>query len=471
MLDHTSTDWLKPNDVWSALNKAKRADKKERQDILDKAAEKKGLSLEEAAVLMETRDPAFLAEMFALAKKTKEEIYGRRIVLFAPMYISNRCKNECLYCAFRASNKVLTRRTLSMEEIAQETRILVNQGHKRTLMVAGESYPGKDGFDYVLNAIDAIYAVQGDKKGANIRRVNVNLAPVDTKAFKELEAAKIGTYQVFQETYDRDLYAKIHKSGKKADFNWRVTAMHRAMEAGVGDVGVGVLYGLADWRFDSLSLLQHIGSLEKTFGVGCHTISVPRLEPAHGTTFTFDIPHAVNDDDFKKIVAILRLAVPYTGMIMSTRENAQMRQETLELGVSQISAGSRTNPGGYAEAEATERFDESQFQLGDHRSLDEVILDLIRRGFFPSNCTACDQLGRMGTTFMTFAKTGKIKKHCGPNALSTFLEYLIDYASPETKKEGQALIAQALASMPERDSRRTKALLQRVASGHRGCLC
>jgi len=471
MTAETPATWLNPEAVSAALSKAKGADERRRREILVKAAEKKGLDIEEAAILMEAQEPLFLGEMFALAKSIKEEIYGRRIVLFAPMYISNHCKNECLYCAFRESNKDLKRRALTMEEIAQETRLLVDQGHKRTLMVAGEAYPDDQGFDYVLNAIETIYSVQGNKPGANIRRVNVNLAPVGVNAFKKLEEAKIGTFQVFQETYDRKVYAKMHRSGRKADFDWRVTAMHRAMEAGIGDVGVGVLYGLADWRFDSLSLLQHIADLEKTFGVGCHTISVPRLEPAHGSTLSTSSPNAVSDDDFKKIVAVLRLAVPYTGMIMSTRENEHMRQETLELGVSQISAGSRTNPGGYAEAEETERFDESQFQLGDHRSLDEVMRDLAERGFIPSNCTACDQLGRMGTKFMSFAKTGKIKNHCGPNALSTFEEYLIDYATPETQNAGHRLVEMEMERMTESDRRRAESLLQRVRAGSRECLC
>ncbi|MGE4350802.1 MAG: [FeFe] hydrogenase H-cluster radical SAM maturase HydG [Bdellovibrionales bacterium] len=465
------TAWLDPEAIDTALTQAKQADKKRQREILAKAAEKKGLTIEESAVLMEMDDPEILGEMFTLAKKIKEEIYGRRIVLFAPMYISNHCKNECLYCAFRASNKELKRRALTMEEIALETRLLVNQGHKRTLMVAGESYPDDQGFEYILKAIETIYSVQGDKPGANIRRVNVNLAPVGINAFKKLEEAKIGTFQVFQETYDRKIYAELHKSGRKADFDWRVTAMHRAMEAGLGDVGVGVLYGLADWRFDSLSLLQHIADLDKTFGIGCHTISVPRLEPAHGSSFATSSPHAVNDNAFKKIVAVLRLAVPYTGMIMSTRENEQMRQETLELGVSQISAGSRTNPGGYAEAEATERFDESQFQLGDHRSLDEVVLDLAERGFIPSNCTACDQLGRMGAKFMPFAKSGKIKNHCTPNALSTFEEYLIDYATPQTKQAGCSLIEREMSRLSEGDQRRADELLKRVKQGERECLC
>jgi len=464
-------NWLDSSKIISVLEKESKPDSKRLDDIIVKAAEAKGLTLDEVAALSYIKDPEQLERLYATAKIIKEKIYGNRIVLFAPMYISNLCKNECLYCAFRASNKDLKRRMLNMEEIAEETRLLVNQGHKRTLMVSGESYPEDEGFDYVVRAIETIYSVHGEKSGANIRRVNVNLAPLGINGFKKLEDAKIGTYQVFQETYDRKVYANIHVSGRKSDFDWRAMAMHRAMEAGVGDVGIGVLYGLADWRFDTLALLQHVANLEETFGIGCHTISVPRLEPAHGSELASASPNMVSDDDFKKIVAILRLAVPYTGMIMSTRENEQMRQETLELGVSQISAGSRTNPGGYAEAEATERFDESQFQLGDHRPLDEVVHDLVQRGFIPSNCTACDELGRMGEKFMPFAKTGKIKQHCGPNALSTFKEYLIDYATPETRAAGESFIEQQIKRMTERDARVAEGLLLRVKEGGRGCLC
>lgn len=471
MTKNNFVPWLNPESIRRTLANTNGNDKNQTRFILQKASEKRGLNAQNVAHLMSVQDADSLEELFLLAKKVKEEIYGRRIVLFAPMYVSNHCKNECLYCAFRASNKALTRRALTQEEIANEARILVNQGHKRTLLVAGESYPSPKGFDYILEAIETVYAVQGQKEGANIRRVNVNLAPLGIDHFKALEAAKIGTFQIFQETYDRSVYANVHRSGKKADFDWRVTAMDRAMKAGIGDVGVGVLYGLADWRFDTLAMLQHVSHLEKTFGVGCHTISVPRLEPAHGSHLASHSPNAVSDSDFKKLVAILRLAVPYTGMIMSTRENEQMRQETLELGISQISAGSRTNPGGYAEAEATERFNESQFQLGDHRSLDEVIRDLAKRGFVPSNCTACDQLGRMGTKFMAFAKTGKIKQHCGPNALSTFEEYLIDYATPETREAGQALIKKEMTRMPAKDRQRAANLLHRVKNGARGCLC
>lgn len=471
---HTAT-WLDGDAINATLAEARaqtdKQDKQRMRALLTKASEAKGLNSSEVALLMQTEDQEILDEMFTLAKKIKEQIYGRRIVLFAPMYVSNLCKNECLYCAFRAKNKALTRRALTGEEIENEARILVNQGHKRTLVVAGESYPDEQGFDYIIDAINRIYAVTGDKPGAQIRRVNVNLAPLSVEDFRRLEDAKIGTYQAFQETYDRNVYAQVHTGGKKRDFDWRVTVMDRAMEAGIGDVGMGVLYGLADWRFDTLALLQHVAHLEKTFGIGCHTLSVPRLEPAHGSELSSNSSHAVSDADFKKIVAILRLAVPYTGMIMSTRENAEMRQTTLELGVSQISAGSRTNPGGYAEAAEAGKFDESQFQLGDHRPLDEVIKDLTDRGFIPSNCTACDQLGRMGEKFMPFVKTGKIKNHCTPNALSTFLEYLIDYASPETKKSGEALIANMVKTMPESMKNRTEQLLVRVNEGKRGCLC
>ncbi|MDD3182202.1 MAG: [FeFe] hydrogenase H-cluster radical SAM maturase HydG [Alphaproteobacteria bacterium] len=454
-----------------ATNLAQKNDKQRLRELLAKAGEAKGLDSLEVALLMQTEDQDILDEMYALAKKIKEQIYGRRIVLFAPMYVSNLCKNECLYCAFRAKNKDLTRRALTGEEIENEARILVNQGHKRTLIVAGESYPAEQGFDYIIDAINRVYAVKGDKPGAEIRRVNVNLAPLSVEDFKRLEDAKIGTYQAFQETYDRSVYAQVHTGGKKRDFDWRVTVMDRAMEAGIGDVGMGVLYGLADWRFDTLALLKHVKHLEETFGIGCHTLSVPRLEPAHGSELASHSKYAVSDHDFKKIVTILRLAVPYTGMIMSTREDSEMRQATLELGVSQISAGSRTNPGGYAEAAASGKFDESQFQLGDHRPLDEVIKDLTERGFIPSNCTACDQLGRMGEKFMPFVRSGKIKNHCTPNALSTFLEYLIDYASPETKKTGQALIASMMESMPESTKQRTQQLLDNVNVGQRGCLC
>lgn len=441
------------------------------EGILEKASDANGMNLNEIAALTHIKDPRQLSMLFDTAKELKEKIYGTRIVMFAPMYISNLCKNECVYCAFRASNKALTRRILSQSEIAEETRILVNQGHKRVLVVAGESYPTQRGIDYVLESIATIYATKGDKNGSEIRRINANLAPLSVDDFGALKSAGIGTYQIFQETYDRVTYDNIHISGKKKDFDWRVTAVDRAMEAGIDDVGMGVLFGLSDWRFDLLGMMQHVSHLEDKFGVGCHTISMPRLEPAHGSDMASSPPHAVSDDDFKKIVAITRLAVPYTGIIMSTRESAEMRKETYSLGVSQISAGSRTNPGGYAADAKTEKFDESQFQLGDHRNLDEVVVDLAQMGYIPSFCTGCYRVGRTGDHFMEWAKSGKIHEKCGPNALSTFLEYLTDYASQNTKELGKTAIAAELKRMPERDRNMSLRLIAKVNAGKRDCYC
>jgi 2-iminoacetate synthase len=302
--------------------------------------------------------------------------------------------------------------------------------------VAGESYPREGGFDYVLNAIETIYQTRSGR--GEIRRVNVNVAPLTVEDFKRLKAAKIGTYQLFQETYHRGTYATLHVAGPKRDYDWRVTAFDRAMQAGIDDVGVGVLLGLYEWKFEMLALLQHVEHLETAFGVGPHTISVPRVEPAVGSTVAYQPPHPVSDQDFKKLVAILRLAVPYTGIIMSTRENAATRRATFELGVSQISAGSRCDPGGYAER--GESYSAEQFQLGDHRSLDEVVRDVASLGYTPSFCTACYRLGRTGADFMDLAKPGLIKRHCGPNALSSCMEYLIDYASPQTRQVGEQLV-------------------------------
>ena len=304
--------------------------------------------MDEVAVLTSVSDPELLGELFAAARDVKDAIYGSRLVLFAPLYVSNLCSNDCLYCAFRVRNKELKRRALTQAEIRREIELLVDQGHKRVLLVAGESYP-KQGFGYVLDAIATIYQVK--RGNGEIRRVNVNVAPLSVDEFKQLKGTGIGTYQLFQETYHRDTYKAVHLGGRKRDYDWRVTAMHRAMEAGIDDVGIGVLFGLFDWRFEVLAMLQHIRELERVYGVGPHTISMPRLEPAIGSDMASNPPQPVSDVDFRKIVAILRLAVPYTGMIMSTRETANLRRETFALGVSQITAGSRTNPGGYAEDE------------------------------------------------------------------------------------------------------------------------
>jgi 2-iminoacetate synthase len=433
--------------------------------VLTRARELKGLEAADMAALMGVSDPDLLRELFTTAQDVKQAIYGRRLVIFAPLYVSNMCANECTYCAFRARNTELERRALTQEEIARETRMLIDQGHKRVLLVAGESYP-REGFSYVLKAIETVYSVTHDQ--GEIRRINVNVAPLTLEEFRELKNAKIGTYQLFQETYHRPTYAAVHLAGKKKNYDWRVTAMDRAMTAGIDDVGVGVLFGLADWRYELLAMMQHIRHLEARFGVGPHTISVPRLEPASGSDLASQPPHAVSDVDFRKIVAILRLAVPYTGIIMSTRESANIRRETFALGVSQISAGSRTNPGGYAESE---RDNASQFCLGDHRPLDEVIRDVAGLGYIPSFCTACYRLGRTGQDFMDLAKPGEIKEHCDPNALATFVEYLIDYGSEETRVVGERLVEDVLASMGPVPQQMAASMVKRVRAGKRDVFC
>ncbi len=440
--DKQHADFIAEAKIAATLAKARGASATRVREVLSKGRELNGLDADDVAVLMEAHDPALVQEVFAAANHVKNEIYGNRLVLFAPLYISNYCRNECSYCAFRVKNGELRRRALTQAEIAAEVRALIREGHKRVLLVAGEGYP-EEGFSYVLKAINTIYKTRLGR--GEIRRVNVNIAPLSVEEFKQLKGADIGTYQVFQETYHRETYAQVHTSGAKADFDWRALAPDRAMQAGIDDLGVGVLFGLYDWKFEMLALQQHIAHLEDTFGVGPHTVSVPRMEPAHGSRFAYSPPHPVADDDFKKIVAILRLAVPYTGIIMSTRENAETRRATFALGVSQISAGSRCNPGGYAEL--GDSGEAEQFQLGDHRSLDEVVRDVAALGYTPSFCTACYRLGRTGADFMDLAKPGLIKHHCAPNALSSCMEYLLDYARPETRQVGEDLVAHELQGM------------------------
>jgi len=434
--------------------------------VLNKAKEMKGLDMEDVAVLSNISDPMQLFELFEEANHIKEKIYGKRLVIFAPLYISNLCANECTYCAFRAQNKEIIRRSLSQDEIRNETEMLVKQGHKRVLLVAGESYP-KQGFQYVIDSVASVYETKVGN--GEIRRVNVNVAPLEIPEFKLLKEANIGTYQLFQETYHHETYKNVHTGGKKKDYDFRVTALHRAMEAGIDDVGIGVLFGLFNFRFELLALMQHVRELESVFGVGPHTISVPRLEPATGSDIASHPPFAVPDLDFRKIVAILRLAVPYTGLIMSTRETAQMRRETFALGVSQISAGSRTNPGGYTDS--LHEADGSQFSLGDHRPLDLVIRDVAEMGYIPSFCTGCYRLGRTGQDFMDRAKPGDIKNHCGPNAISTFMEYLMDYASYETRLIGEDLIDDVISSMDGIARERAVNLLEKVKKGNHDMYC
>ena len=459
-------DFINEQKIWNILEANKNAGFDRVKEVLAKARLMKGLNLEDVAVLTGISDPEMLAELFNTANEVKETIYGKRLVLFAPLYISNLCANECLYCAFRATNKDIVRNSLSQEHIVRETEVLIKQGHKRVLMVAGESYPNR-GFQYILDSIKTIYSVKSEH--GEIRRVNVNIAPLSTDEFRQLKDAGIGTYQIFQETYHRETYSKVHLGGKKRDYKWRIWSLHRAMEAGIDDVGIGVLFGLFDYRFEILAMMQHIFELEEKFGIGPHTISVPRLEPATNSDIASHPPFPVSDIDFRKIVAIIRLAVPYTGIIMSTRETAKMRRETFALGVSQISAGSRTNPGGYEEE--TEDDPSGQFSLGDHRSLDEVIRDVASMGYIPSFCTACYRLGRTGQDFMDLAKPGDIKLHCGPNALSSFKEYLQNFASPATAEIGNKLIKETIAGMSGIARQRAEKLVQRVEAGRDDVYC
>ena len=462
MITHERADFICEQEIEGILAHRQSPKPAQVRELLAKAKEMHGLSMDEVARLSFVENPELLQEIFSAAKRIKEEIYGSRLVLFAPLYVSNRCANECTYCAFRATNTSLRRRTLTQEEIAEETRILIRQGHKRVLVVSGEALPPQ-GFQYLIDSIATVY---NTKIGpGEIRRVNVNLAPQTTDRFRQLKEADIGTFQLFQETYHRPTYAEVHLKGTKRDYDWRATAFDRAMDAGIDDVGMGVLFGLYDWRFEMLAMMQHFRHLEQKYGVGPHTISFPRIEPAVGSEISSQPPHAVSDADFLKMIAIMRLAVPYTGMIMSTRETAEVRRKTLALGISQISAGSRTDPGGYKDGEGDPNG--SQFQLGDHRTVEEVVSDVVSLGYLPSFCTACYRMGRTGQDFMDLAKPGEIKYHCHPNALSTFQEYLCDYASPKAKSAGEKLISIELQHMDGQQTACALPMLNQVRRGER----
>ena len=420
------------------LRGAAAPDPRRLDDLLDKARARVGLALGEVADLLKVADPEGRSRILGAAREVKEGIYGRRMVLFAPLYASNECANNCLYCAFRRDNQALVRRTLTLSEIARETRALEEMGHKRVLLVFGES--PRSGVDYGADAVAAIYATRSGP--GEIRRVNVNMAPQTVDGFRRLKDAGIGTYQCFQETYHPEQYRRLHPSGPKADYQWRLEVFDRAFAAGIDDVGLGVLFGLYDYRFDLLALLAHAQYLDERYGVGPHTLSFPRIEPAQNAPAAEHIPYPVSDDELRTIVAIMRLAVPYTGLIMSTRETPQMRRELVGLGVSQLSAASRTYPGGY-QAKRSHVEESEQFALGDTRSLDRVVRELTEDGYIPSFCTACYRLGRTGHDFMEQAKPGDIQTFCTPNALLTLQEYLIDYATEETRCAGERAIDKA----------------------------
>ncbi|ACV61137.1 biotin and thiamin synthesis associated [Desulfofarcimen acetoxidans DSM 771] len=461
-----AADFIDDQKIWGLLEEAKNADNKKVKEIIEKAVKARGLTPGEAAVLLHLEDAALLEEMYAAANKIKESIYGRRLVLFAPLYISNYCVNSCVYCGYRTHSKIF-RRKLTMDEIKEEVKVLEGLGHKRLALEFGE-HPVECPIDYVLEAIRTIYSVK--EKNGSIRRVNVNIAATTVEEYRLLKEAGIGTYILFQETYHRQTYSRMHPAGPKRDYVWHTTAMDRAMQGGIDDVGVGVLFGLYDYKYEVMGLLMHALHLEEAFGVGPHTISVPRLKPAAGMDLE-QFPHLVSDRDFKKLIAVLRLAVPYTGMILSTREGADFRDELLSIGISQISAGSCTGVGGYRSQYrqgAGKEEDTRQFNVEDNRSPDEVIRSIAESGYIPSFCTACYRQGRTGDRFMALAKTGEIQNVCQPNAILTFQEFLLDYAAPETRIAGDNFIKEQINQIPDGIIRRkTEEKLEKIKQGWR----
>lgn len=429
-------DYITDEKIENILANAKEPNKKEVKRIIDKALELKGITPVEAATLLQVENEEMIDRFLEAARRVKEEIYGKRLVIFAPLYFANQCVNNCLYCGFRKDNQQISRKKLKREEIIKEVEALEREGHKRLLVLTGEA-PVTD-LDYVVESIKTAYGVKTEN-GGEIRRINAEIAPLSTEDFKKLKESEIGTYTCFQETYNRKQYAKLHPSGPKSNFEWRLSVMDRAQKAGIDDVGIGALFGLYDYKFDVIGMLLHAEYLDQKWGVGPHTVSVPRLNPALGTPLD-EVPYPVSDADFKKLVAVLRLAVPYTGMILSTRESTAMRNELFEHGVSQISAGSRTTPGGYDKKEKNKE-ELAQFSLHDLRPIDEIITGIAKDGYIPSFCTACYRLGRTGKDFMDLAKPGKIQEFCRPNAMLTFKEYLKDYGTAESRKHGQECLA------------------------------
>ncbi len=433
------------------------------ESLLKKAGEYKGLSHREAAVLLECDIPELNEEIEKLAVKIKEKLYGNRIVMFAPLYLSNYCVNGCTYCPYHYKNKHIRRKKLSQEEIIEEVTALQDMGHKRLALEAGED-PVNNPIEYILESIKTIYSIK-HKNGA-IRRVNVNIAATTVENYKKLKDAGIGTYILFQETYHKENYEKLHPTGPKHNYAYHTEAMDRAMDAGIDDVGCGVLFGLENYKYDFVGLLMHAEHLEAAKGVGPHTISVPRVCPADDIDKN-DFTNAVPDDIFHKIVAVIRIAVPYTGMIISTRESKKSREKVLKLGISQISGGSKTSVGGYAHEELEEE-NSQQFDISDTRTLDEVVNWLLEGGYIPSFCTPCYRVGRTGDRFMQLVKSGQIANCCQPNALMTLKEYLEDYASDDTKKNGEAVIKTELENIPnEKVKGIAKEYIANIQSGKR----
>lgn len=431
--------------IYNLLEETKNVAKEDIERVLNKARNKENLSFKDIAILLQVEDQNELKEIYKIAGEVKRSIYGNRIVIFAPLYVSDYCVNNCSYCGYKYNNE-FSRRKLTKEEIQEEVKLLEKMGHKRLALEAGED-PVNCDIDYILDAIKSIYETQ-NHNGA-IRRINVNIASTTVENYKKLKEAGIGTYILFQETYHKPTYEKAHLNGPKTNYDYHLTAFNRAMDAGVDDVGAGVLFGLYDYKFEILALMLHNEYLEKEYGVGFHTISVPRLKKAQGMNLE-EFPYLLTDEEFKKIVAIIRLAVPFTGIILSTRETHEMRKKVIEYGVSQISAGSCTGVGGYQESEEGNKL---QFEVSDNRKPFEVIRELIDEGHVPSYCTACYRMGRTGDRFMSLAKSGQIQNVCGPNAMMTLLEYSLDYGDEKLQNTVDNMINREIENIEREDIR------------------
>jgi len=461
--DERMKPFIDPDEIWGFIEETKQPSKQEVRDIIAKSINKERLSLKDTATLINADDPELIEEIKQGARDLKNKIYGNRIVLFAPLYIGNRCTNDCKYCGFRTSNKYAVRRTLSDEEIVHETEALEDNGQKRLILVYGE-HPDYSP-DYIAHTVKKVYEVK--KGNGEIRRVNINAAPLDIEGFKKVWEAGIGTYQVFQETYHPQAYKWYHLGGKKRDYDWRLTSLDRAQEAGVDDVGIGALFGLYDWRFDALALVRHTNHFEACYNVGPHTISFPRIKDA--AELDIDPKYEVSDEEFSRLIAILRLAVPYTGLILTARENPDIRKEVMDFGVSQIDGGTKIELGSYADTKNEDQnLNKEQFHIGDSRSLGEVIEELLDDGYLPSFCTACYRLGRTGEHFMEFSVPGFIKRYCTPNAILTLAEYLEDYAKPHIAEKGWEVIEKNIQEM--NDFKREDELrdrIERIKAGER----
>lgn len=443
--------------IWNILRETKENySEKIIGEILKKALDKKGLNLKEVGYLLHTEKPELIERMFDTSSRIKNDIYGERLVFFAPLYVSSFCVNDCDYCGFHIRNKT-PRKKLNLEEVKEQVKILEDMGHKRLLLEFGE-HPSENPIDYVVDVIKTIYNTKSGK--GEIRRVNVNIAATTVENYKKLKAVGIGTYQLFQETYHYETYKKLHH-GPKADYERQLFAHERAFEAGIDDVGLGVLYGLFDYKFDTMALVSHSQYLDRKYNVGPHTISVPRLQPA--PTVDLNLPHKVGENQLLKVISVLRMAVPYAGMIITTRERPAIRAKAFQIGISQTSAASRTSPGGYGKEDDLE-----QFSLQDHRSVDEVLKSILQQGLLPSFCTACYRLGRTGETIMELLKPGKIQNFCRPNAILTFQEYFEDYASKEVQELGVKIINEYLEQIPDEKIREeTRSRLKRIENGER----